>query len=54
MQRIITRKVAMKSNLHNAIFEPPTLTLWIAHASRHEPACDKPYVKYTWAELFPR
>jgi hypothetical protein len=54
MQRIITRKVAMKSNLHNAIFEPPALTLWIAHASRHRPACDEPFVKYTWAELFPR
>jgi len=53
MQRIIARGVAMKSNLHNAIFEPPALTLWITHASRHEPACDKPYVKYTWDELFP-
>jgi len=54
MQRIISRKVAMKSNLHNAIFEPPALTLWVAHASRHGPACDQPYVKYTWAELFPQ
>ncbi|MCX7887753.1 MAG: C45 family autoproteolytic acyltransferase/hydrolase, partial [Verrucomicrobiae bacterium] len=54
MQRIIARGVAMRSNLHNAIFEPAALTLWIAHASRRKPACDQPYVKYTWDELFPR
>jgi len=54
MQRIITRKVAMKSNLHDAIFEPAALTLWIANASRHRPACDEPFVKYTWDGLFPR
>ena len=54
MQRIIARGVAMKSNLHDAIFEPPTLTLWIANASRHRPACDERFVKTTWAELFPR
>lgn len=54
MQRIITRPVAMRSNLHNAIFEPPALTLWVAHASRRQPACDQPYVKYSWEELFPR
>lgn len=54
MQRIIARGVASRSNLHDAIFEPAALTLWIAHASRHRPACDEPYVKYTWDELFPR
>ncbi|MCX7823929.1 MAG: C45 family autoproteolytic acyltransferase/hydrolase [Verrucomicrobiae bacterium] len=51
-KKIIARPVAMRSNLHNAIFEPPTLTTWIAHASRHAPACDQPYRRYTWAELF--
>ncbi|MCX6910801.1 MAG: C45 family autoproteolytic acyltransferase/hydrolase [Verrucomicrobia bacterium] len=54
MQRIIARGVAMKSNLHDAIFEPAALTLWIANASRHRPACDERFVKTTWAELFPR
>ncbi len=54
MQRIIARGVARGSNLHDAIFEPPTLTLWIANASRHRLACDEPFVKYTWGELFPR
>jgi hypothetical protein len=53
-QRIISRKVAMQANLHDAIFEPSSLTLWIANASRHRPACDEPFVKYTWAGLFPR
>lgn len=52
VQRIIARPVAMRSNLHNAIFEPPTLTTWIAHAARHGPACDQPYRRHTWAELF--
>ncbi|MBI5394514.1 MAG: peptidase C45 acyl-coenzyme A:6-aminopenicillanic acid acyl-transferase [Verrucomicrobia bacterium] len=51
-QRLIARPVAMRSNLHNAIFEPPTLTTWIAHATRHAPACDQPYQQYMWAELF--
>jgi len=51
-QRLIARPVAMRSNLHNAIFEPPTLTTWIAHAARHAPACDQPYRRYRWAELF--
>ncbi|MBI5684987.1 MAG: hypothetical protein HZC54_07890 [Verrucomicrobia bacterium] len=54
MQRIITRNVAMRANLHDVIFEPPSRTLWIANASRHRPACDEPFVKYTWGELFPR
>lgn len=53
MQQIVTRGVAMKSNLHNVIFEPGALTLWIAHAGRHQPACDQPYRQLTWADLFP-
>jgi hypothetical protein len=51
-KRIVARPVAGRSNLHTAIFEPPTLTTWIAHASRHGPACDQPYRRYTWTELF--
>ncbi len=53
MQRIIARGVAMKENLHDAIFEPAALTLWIANASRHRPACDERFVKHTWGGLFP-
>jgi len=43
MMQIIKRPVAMKSNLHNAIFMPETLELWFADAGRHSPACDEPY-----------
>jgi hypothetical protein len=52
-KQIVSRPVAMRSNLHNVIFEPPALTTWVANADRHGPACDQPYAKYTWAELFP-
>lgn len=52
-QRLIARPVAGRSNLHNAIFEPSVLTTWIAHATRHAPACDQPYRRHSWAELFP-
>lgn len=51
-QRLIARPVAARSNLHNAIFEPSALRLWIAHATRHNPACDEPYAEYTWPRLF--
>ena len=42
----------MGRNLHNAIFEPAALSLRIAHAARHVPACDQPYRQYDWAELW--
>jgi len=40
---IIKRPVAMKSNLHNAIFAPETLDMWVADAGRDTLACDEPY-----------
>lgn len=43
LMTIIKRPVAMKSNLHNAIFRPETLDMWFADASRKGPACDSPY-----------
>ena len=43
MIEIIKRPVAMRSNLHNAIFMPETLDLWFADAGRSTPACDEPY-----------
>ncbi len=42
---MIKRPVAMKSNLHNAIFQPETLDMWFADAGRHTPACDEPYTR---------
>ncbi|MCX6992346.1 MAG: C45 family autoproteolytic acyltransferase/hydrolase [Kiritimatiellaeota bacterium] len=49
---IIKRPVAMRSNLHDAIFEPQDLRLWVVNASRNEPACDQPPAIYEWKDLF--
>ena len=48
---IIKRPVAMKSNLHNAIFSPETLEMWFADAGRSTPACDEPYAHCNLGEL---
>jgi|AMFO01.1.fsa_nt_gi Predicted choloylglycine hydrolase len=49
---IIKRPVAMSSNLHNAVFAPERLTLWVNNASRHDPACNQPAAEYRWQDLF--
>ncbi|HPP53838.1 MAG TPA: C45 family autoproteolytic acyltransferase/hydrolase, partial [Thermoguttaceae bacterium] len=51
MIQIIKRPVAMASNLHNAIFSPETLEMWVADAGRDTPACDEPYVRVSLPEL---
>ncbi len=44
LMKIIKRPIAHQSNLHNAIFQPSVLKVWIAHAGPNdEPACDQPY-----------
>ena len=48
---IIKRPVAMNSNLHDAVFSPETLDLWIADAGRNTPACDEPYSHFNLNEL---
>jgi len=48
---IIKRPVAMRSNLHNAVFAPETLDMWFADAGRHTPACDEPYAHFKLDEL---
>jgi len=48
---IIKRPVAMSSNLHNAIFAPAALDMWVADAGRDTPACDEPYVRCNLTEL---
>lgn len=47
----IKRPVSMKSNLHNAIFEPQTLNIWFAEAGKTTPACDEYYFKTNLHEL---
>ncbi len=51
MIEIIKRPVAMKSNLHNAVFLPKSGDLYFADAGRKTPACDEPYVKVNLGEM---
>lgn len=52
LEGIVQRPVAMETNLHNAIFQPAELKVWIAHAGPNgEPACTQPYVYFNLAEL---
>lgn len=42
--RLMDRPVAMKSNLHNALFEPASTRFWVANASvDKQPASTQPY-----------
>jgi isopenicillin-N N-acyltransferase like protein len=51
MIELIKRPVAMRSNLHDAVFRPETLDLWVADAGRATPACDEPYAHFNLGEL---
>jgi isopenicillin-N N-acyltransferase like protein len=52
---IIKQPVSRVSNLHNAIFHPTSLRVWVAHAGalgpEIEPACDQPYHCYCLSDL---
>ncbi len=51
MIEIIKRPVAMKSNLHNAIFLPESQTMYFADASGRKLACDEKYYRVNLKEL---
>ena len=51
LQEVIRRPVAMKSNLHNAIFRPATLDLWYSDAGSSTPACDEKYAAFNLGQL---
>lgn len=52
LQSAIRRPVAQETNLHNAIFAPTSLEVWISHASQdNQPACDQPYHRFNLEEL---
>lgn len=51
MIEIIKRPVAMKSNLHNAVFLPETQEMWFADAGKKTPACDEPYTVVNLKEI---
>lgn len=49
---IIKEPVARASNLHNAIFHPSSLRVWISHAgAQNEPACNEPYSCFNLLDL---
>jgi len=43
---MMARGVAMKSNMHDALFKPATLELWVANSTVEQPACNLPYTHY--------
>lgn len=50
-QALMSRPVAMKSNLHNVLFVPADGVLYVANASHSQPAADRPYVRLSLTEL---
>ncbi|MEQ9410292.1 MAG: C45 family peptidase [Fuerstiella sp.] len=50
-QWLMSRPVAMQSNLHNVLFVPQDGILYVANASHSKPAAEQPYVKLNLAEL---
>lgn len=50
-QWLMSRPVAMQSNLHNVLFVPADGVLYIANASHKKPAAEMPYVKVNLAQL---
>ncbi len=53
--RLMDRPVAMKSNLHNALFEPKSTRFWVANAGADlQPAAERPYQAFQLTELLNR
>ncbi len=48
---LMSRPVAMKSNLHNALFIPADGILYVANADHSHPAAERPYVRLDLNEL---
>ena len=52
---VMKRPVSMESNLHNAIFSPQTLKMWLAVAKKPNEenfqACYQPYDEFDMKEL---
>jgi len=50
--RLMDRPVAMKSNLHNVLFEPKTTRFWVSNAGLDkQPAAERPYQAFQLTEL---
>ena len=53
--RLMDRPVAMKSNLHNVLFEPKSTRFWVANAGvDQQPAAERPYQAFQLTELLNR
>ena len=53
--QLMARPVAMKSNLHNVLFEPKTTRFWVANASKDKkPAATQKYYRFQLTELLKR
>jgi len=48
---MMARGVAMESNMHNALFKPKTMELWVANSTVQQPACNRPYRHYDVRKL---
>ncbi|MFM1802599.1 MAG: hypothetical protein RJA81_1951 [Planctomycetota bacterium] len=49
---LMSRPVAMKSNLHNVLFETSTTRFWVSHAGKDgTPAAEQPYLGFQFLEL---
>ena len=54
-RKLMDRPVAMKSNLHNVLFETKTGRFWVANASKDgEPAALQPYAAHSFDNLLTR
>jgi hypothetical protein len=52
--RLMDRPVAMRSNLHNALFVPQDLLLYVAHADHERPAAECEYTKIDFGAMLAR
>jgi hypothetical protein len=53
--KLMERPVAMKSNLHNVLFEPASTKIWVANASSDKrPAAEQKYYRFQLSELLKR
>ena len=50
-QWLMSRPVAMKSNLHNVLFIPAQRVLYVTHTTHRGPAAEQPYVRFDLGEL---
>lgn len=50
-RKLMTRPVVMKSNLHNVLFVPKQMHIYVAHARGSKPAYRQHYIKYDLKKL---